>query len=704
MSLSSPLTLTTLLNSLHTHLQSQTQLLPTLHAQLGLPPSALEDELKTLQQQLMRSVEAQIDTRRKEALGGNVKATGSSLGELRKEKVLPVRYEMVTEYQEKLRQLYHTKLEQLTTLGNRLSALSRTLGPDFYPQDINDDGEYRDVTPERFSKLEKELVRGKGEVAKRLAHLSDTFIQIDWLYTELGMAPPIPDDDDYAPSTSRSSIGDDPFLTPSAIASLSEDTPPRLEVEPTHVLISWAMDLRASLEETKRRRETHIQAMYDQLEGLWKRLGVAEADMDAFVETHRGSTEETMGEYEEELERMLELKRERMGTFVGSAREEIDKLWDELMVGEEERMGWIPYFDDEHTEELLTIHEDEIRRLKEEKRMKAPLLAGYQAIFRHLLLGRGARDPGRLLREEKMRKRVSKEKPRLEQDLLTSIPAWEHEAGRPFLVHGQSILHILMQTVSAADQENAGPNNTGKRKPSPSGGPGARTTSVPVRATTPTPLSSYAPRAGNGVVTPAVRPAPGNSHSNSQPPNKRARTETTPSYGQGHGFGKPAVLGAHRGGNGGHGRSSPSKIPLSRTTPTGLPMPARGAPPPFGIFPPKPGHGAQTQAGYQALGHGRGPTTGYGGGAMRSASASVSTASISSAGSSFGVGGRYASAKGGPGQGALNMQAKAQRARRESFKPRASVDNTDLGASNAAAGVRWGFEGVMVKEEENEEY
>ncbi|KAJ7705442.1 microtubule associated protein-domain-containing protein [Mycena rosella] len=735
----SPLTLTTLLNSLHTHLQSQTQLLPTLHGQLGLPPSALEDELKMLQQQLMRSVEAQIDLRRKEvdgwmekceaieaecvnyakALGGNVKATGSSLGELRKEKVLPVRYEMVTEYQEKLRQLYHTKLEQLTTLANRLNALSRTLGPEFYAQDLVDEAEYRDVSPERFSKLEKELVRGKGEVAKRLAHLSETFIQIDWLYTELGMAPPIPDDS-CSPSTSmlsRSSISSDPFLTPSATeaahyhiladfidqaASLAEDTPPRLEVEPTPALISWALDLRASLEDTKRRRETHIQAMYDQLEGLWKRLGVAEADMDAFVETHRGSTEETVGEYEEELERMLELKRERMGTFVGSAREEIEKLWDELMVGDEERREWGPFFDEEHTEELLIIHEDEIKRLKEEKRMKAPLLAGIKRYFdiceeekelaaaasdQTRLLGRGSRDPGRLLREEKMRKRVSKEKPRLEQDLLTTIPAWEHEAGRPFLVHGHSILHILMQTVSAADQENAGTNNqnSGKRKPSPSG---SRATSVPARATTPTPLHSYAPR--TGVVTPAIRPAPANSNSH---PSKRARTDaTTPSYT----FNKAAVLGAHQGGNSnGNGltrTASPSKIPLSRTTPTGLPMPTRAAAPapPFGI--PKP-----TQAQYHALGHGRGPTTGYGG--ARSASVSVSTASISSAGSSYG---RYASGGAVP----TGLAAKAGRARRESFKPRASVDaeaQWDLGSSHAA-GVRWGFEGVMVKEEENEDY
>lgn len=71
--------------------------------------------------------------------------------------------------------MYHTKLEQLTTLTNKLNGLSHTLGLVFYAPDIleatfasgenpSDSGANRDVTPERFSKLEKELVRGKGEV------------------------------------------------------------------------------------------------------------------------------------------------------------------------------------------------------------------------------------------------------------------------------------------------------------------------------------------------------------------------------------------------------------------------------------------------------------------------------------------------------------------------------------------------------------
>ena len=117
--------ITSLLDSLHTYLQSQTQLLPTLHSQLGLPASALEDDLRGLQRELLSSVEIQVDKRRKEveqwmekcakvekqcvrytkALGGNIKATGTSIGELRKENSLPRRYEMVSEYQEKLRQV-----------------------------------------------------------------------------------------------------------------------------------------------------------------------------------------------------------------------------------------------------------------------------------------------------------------------------------------------------------------------------------------------------------------------------------------------------------------------------------------------------------------------------------------------------------------------------------------------------------------------
>ena len=82
------------------------------------------------------------------------------------------------------------------------------------------------------------------------------------------------------------------------------------------------------------------------------------------------------------------------------------------------------------------------------------------------MTGRGARgDPGRLLREEKMRKRVLKEKPKvwlpfkvpmhsnvaqqLEQELLISVPYWEGEVGKPLLVNGIHFMGLLQEAMRA---------------------------------------------------------------------------------------------------------------------------------------------------------------------------------------------------------------------------------------------------------------
>ena len=144
---------------------------------------------------------------------------------------------------------------------------------------------------------------------------------------------------------------------------------------------------------------------------------------------------------------MIDLKRERMGEFIWNARSEIESLWNELMTGEDERADFAAFVDgryhlletavgmefsfrtDEHTEDLLSQHEHEIARLKAEVRLKMPMLASIKKYFdiceeekeleraagdQTRLLGRGGgRDPGRLLREEKMRKRVGKEKPKV---------------------------------------------------------------------------------------------------------------------------------------------------------------------------------------------------------------------------------------------------------------------------------------------------
>ena len=45
--------------------------------------------------------------------------------------------------------------------------------------------------------------------------------------------------------------------------------------------------------------------------------------IEGFVEANRGSTGAVIQAYEEELERMIDLRRERMGEFITNARTEI---------------------------------------------------------------------------------------------------------------------------------------------------------------------------------------------------------------------------------------------------------------------------------------------------------------------------------------------------------------------------------------------
>lgn len=175
---------------------------------------------------------------------------------------------------------------------------------------------------------------------------------------------------------------------------------------------------------------------------------------------------------------------------------------------------------------LLSAHEQEIARLEALKIQRLPIL---QKIDRHRelvkerdelqassqdasrLLGRGVkgerRDPGKLLREEKMRKRIAKELPKVEAELKKTLEQWEDEYGRPFLVLGERYLDDLYASAPAAP---------------------------PARAKTP---STTAQPARQGSVRSAPRPRSNTSHGSSihntfsGPPPSRAKTPTAANFG-----------------------------------------------------------------------------------------------------------------------------------------------------------------------------
>lgn len=257
---------------------------------------------------------------------------------------------------------------------------------------------------------------------------------------------------------------------------------------------------RDRLIEEKRGRERKLKELKSTIEALWDRLGVEEADRKRFLAGNRGCGLRAVNEFEAELDRLNELKRQNLHLFVEDARYKLQELWDSLYLSEEEMLEFAPAFSDVYSDALLSAHESEISRLEAIKGQRAPTL---QLIERHRslikdrddltaasqdasrLLGKNnkgeKRDPTRLLREEKMRKRIAKDLPKVEVELRKTLERWEDDYGRPFLIHG---VRYLDEMVAAAAK------SLPPRSKTPSGS-APRTQKVPLKSA-PAPTSSRA--------------------------------------------------------------------------------------------------------------------------------------------------------------------------------------------------------------------
>ena len=348
---------------------------------------------------------------------------------------------------------------------------------------------------------------------------------------------------------------------------------------------------RDKLFEEKRGRERKLKELKSAVEGLWDRLGVEEVDRKRFLASNRGCGIRQINEFEAEWDRMNELKRQNLHLFVEDARYKLQELWDGLYFSEEEMLEFTPAFSDVYSDALLSAHEGEIARLEALKEQRAPTL---QLIDKHRslikdredlaassqdasrLLAKGnkgeKRDPTRLLREEKMRKRIAKDLPKIEVELKKALERWEDEYGRPFLVQGVRYLDEL----AAAAAKSLPPRSKTPSGPAPSSKP----TKAPVSAAHSragsvagsVARSHPPPRSGAKTPTGTLRYNPmASSVISTATSNASGRTPTK--------IPARVPLGSMRHGNNSPERRAPAEYPYETGTLRKMAPPARAPPP-----------------------------------------------------------------------------------------------------------------------------
>ncbi|KDN35306.1 hypothetical protein RSAG8_11692, partial [Rhizoctonia solani AG-8 WAC10335] len=373
--------------SLHEHLAFHTALLPQLHAQLGLPPTALATELQELRAVLADAVEERVERRKRD----------------------------VAMWADKCDQLERQCKDYSTALGGPSIAGSikglKPVGELRKEQHGNSSGlSVAIMLPFLDEPAEALLICSM--VASLHEHLAFHTALLPQLHAQLG-------------------------LPPTALAT---------ELQELRAVLADAVEERVE----RRKRDVAMWAdKCDQLERQCK---------DYFTALGGPSIAGSIKGL-----KPVALKSQQMVAFIVHVRSELSQLWDALMMSPEEPAEFACFWDDEPSEDLLTRHEDEAARLRAELASKHAILAKAQkweaivgeqralaaaASDQTRLTGRGVRgDPGRLLREEKMRKRVEREKPKAE--LLKDLVQWEEERGRPFTMEGVRLLDTINEVREA---------------------------------------------------------------------------------------------------------------------------------------------------------------------------------------------------------------------------------------------------------------
>ncbi|KAK6533599.1 hypothetical protein TWF694_002536 [Orbilia ellipsospora] len=274
---------------------------------------------------------------------------------------------------------------------------------------------------------------------------------------------------------------------------------------------------KAKLADEKTIRERRIQAIHQELQPLWEKFQEDEHEEQRFLQKNRGCSLEVVQNWENEKTRLLEIKKQHMHIFIAEARNLLQDLWDALYYTEDQMYEFEPAWSNSNTEAVLRAHEMEVAKLQRLVDERSPILnmiEKYQTLVNDKssleasaqdptrLLAKGPRDPTRLLREEKMRKRIAKELPKVEADLVVALEDWEAEHGEVFKVHGESYLETILekQRPSSKNQNSAAvvlkataPKATPKVAQTPKSVPARPNSAAGMRSATKTPTASRAP-------------------------------------------------------------------------------------------------------------------------------------------------------------------------------------------------------------------
>ncbi|XP_012225702.1 protein regulator of cytokinesis 1-like [Linepithema humile] len=218
--------------------------------------------------------------------------------------------------------------------------------------------------------------------------------------------------------------------------------------------------LKTQVEETK----CEIEKMKEELLTLWKYLDEPADIYQSFLDRYIGYGTSTINAFNAEIKRLKEKRKENVFRYVTQIRYELMNWWDLCKYCEAQRNAFAPFHSNTFTEDLLTLHELEVEKLRKfynDNRTIFHLLEQRENfVIKIKELLQRANNPdryhnrgGQLLMEERERKMIQKKLPKIEAELKQLINEYETTHNQIFTIYGTSLENVLAESWENINHE-----------------------------------------------------------------------------------------------------------------------------------------------------------------------------------------------------------------------------------------------------------
>ncbi|KAG0347319.1 hypothetical protein BG004_007976 [Podila humilis] len=509
--------------------------LETLFAEIGSPPEECEAQRNDLWDKILLLLDQRIELVREQkahlqngcdTLIVNIRQLADQVGQSQQvvdvvieqsmDKSLWDRYHELETQHNTITDHYQARLKDIQGLYKDLVSYIPILGPSFVQAGSCPENGGK-VSFEAEESYREQIARCKKEQARRIQVVETAVVTIRHLWTELGW-------------TAQDEFDHNVINADTARLPLTDETIRRLESK------------QSMLEDERAQRGAILQKRMADITRLWEKLRIDEEEREEFMSMHLGLSSDTIQSYKDELARLEELKSEKLADLILDERKLLIKLWEQMFYTEEQRESFTPFYSSDTSEAILTAHEEEVSRLKDELESNTELFELTTRLVQSLHeiqeFQASSKDsnrlfkaePGRLLREEKFRKSMRREVPRMATQLEAYLKEYEITYGAPFLVYGERFLDTMWSKVNGAwetpgksNESEEPPNSPRSRRISPQDEPATpRTPSKRVG------YSTSGPGTPSKVRTFTMPTTPSRSKSSSVQPESRIFSPTRP--------------------------------------------------------------------------------------------------------------------------------------------------------------------------------